>query len=270
MTASGFREIYLALLLFVREIPDSNERIALLKTIENYFFLRSIISYRFLQKHGSLKIAKEMILLAGLKTSSTEFAKKLHAEISNFKNSPGFADAVLEGFGGGYYAWNDLKYFMYEYELDLKKKARRKTDKIIWDEFIVDEEDEEDMSSIEHVFPQTPTDDYWKSRVKGLTARQVKKMTNSLGNLVPLSRPKNSSLKNISFDQKKGSSMKKNGYAYGSYSEIEISHASEWGVSEIAERGLRLLSFMEERWDISLGDRNHKLKCLGLDWVNSY
>jgi hypothetical protein len=39
-------------------------------------------------------------------------------------------------------------------------------------------------------------------------------------------------------------------YKNGSYSEREICENTIWGSKEIEERGLKLLSFMAEHWDI--------------------
>jgi len=37
-------------------------------------------------------------------------------------------------------------------------------------------------------------------------------------------------------------------------SEIEVSRCDDWGPDEIRERGIRLLEFMEKRWDIRFAD----------------
>jgi hypothetical protein len=67
----------------------------------------------------------------------------------------------------------------------------------------------------------------------------------------------NSSLQNDSFANKKKPKFNsqgikvRNGYSDGSHSEIEVSRLGKWGPDEIRERGLRLLRFMERRWDFS-------------------
>ena len=57
------------------------------------------------------------------------------------------------------------------------------------------------------------------------------------------------------------------GYRYGSYSENEVTQYKDWTAKEILERGLKLLSFMKERWNISLGDREQKIDFLNLGFV---
>ena len=77
----------------------------------------------------------------------------------------------------------------------------------------------------------------------------------SIGNLLLLSLSINSSLQNDSFALKKRPKVNvegkklRNGYADGSHSEIEVSTQKAWGPDQIRERGLRLLQFMENRWD---------------------
>ena len=64
---------------------------------------------------------------------------------------------------------------------------------------------------------------------------------NSLGNLLLLSRKKNSTLQNFDFERKKclkNKDGKDIGYYNGSYSEIEVSKQTEWTPEQIKERGL--------------------------------
>ena len=56
----------------------------------------------------------------------------------------------------------------------------------------------------------------------------------------------------------------RSGYANGSYSEQEVSFETNWGPNEIQERGLKLLSFMESRWKINLGNNDQKKDLLHL------
>ena len=50
----------------------------------------------------------------------------------------------------------------------------------------------------------------------------------------------------------------RNGYSDGSHSEIEVARYTDWTPKEIEERGLKLLSFMEERWDFKFIDDQKK------------
>ena len=86
------------------------------------------------------------------------------------------------------------------------------------------------------------------------------KYCNSLGNLLLLSLAINASLQNDEFAEKKNPKLNRdgtkarNGYADGSHSEIEVSRCETWGPNEILERGIRLIRFMEKRWEIRFAD----------------
>ena len=148
----------------------------------------------------------------------------------------------------GYFSWSGLRYFLYEYELSLQSKAKGNT-KISWADF--DKRKKED--TIEHIYPQTDSKECWQEAFKGYTKKEKKLFLHSLGNLLLLGRSKNSELQNNCFDFKKKHIDKKNnevGYFNGSYSEIEVSSNSKWASAEIKQRGLKMLHFLEERWDI--------------------
>ncbi len=165
--------------------------------------------------------------------------------------------------GGGFYWWNGLHYFLYEYETEMVMQNGNQ--KIDWNLFV---KSEKDKVSIEHIYPQTPVNDYWKNAFSGYTDKQKKLLTGSLGNLLPLSRSKNSSMQNDSFHDKKyapGKSHK--GYTDGSHSEIEVAAYPEWNANMILERGIKLLDFMERRWNIKFESDDSKKEMLFLDFM---
>ena len=84
-----------------------------------------------------------------------------------------------------------------------------------------------------------------------------------------LSRAKNSSLGNLPFPEKVEGASDQNGYRHGSYSEIEVSKQREWTANEIKERGLLMLGFLEERWNVNLGSKASKLHSLGLSFLGT-
>lgn len=133
----------------------------------------------------------------------------------------------------GFYSWNGLRYFLYEYELHLQDDADAK---VTWDDFNRRHKEE----TIEHIYPQTATSDYWKKQFGSYKSKERKMLLNSLGNLLLLSRSKNSKLQNYDFEDKKcmkDKNGKEIGYFNGSYSEIEVSKCPEWTAKEIKERG---------------------------------
>lgn len=168
--------------------------------------------------------------------------------------------------GPGYYGWRSVRYFLFEYELSLQLKSRSDRSKIDWVNFSK-EEYQSDYVSVEHIYPQRARATYWSDRFGHLPATQRRTLRNSLGNLLALSVPKNSSLSNKPFPEKVGGAQSTVGYRFGSYSENEVAAVSDWTPDEIAERGVRMLTFMESRWRLSIGDRSHKLRALGLQFL---
>ena len=184
-------------------------------------------------------------------------------------NAKYFYDYLYKRFnsGGrsGYYGWHGLRYFLYEYEVNLLSQSRQQ--KVSWDDLL---KTPKDKISIEHIFPQTPTDS-WKDVFSDVREDYYCYQSGSIGNLLLLSMSINSSLQNDTFDEKKhpkiGDSGEKirNGYSDGSHSEIEVSKHDEWNPTKIEERGLQLLNFMEKRWDIKFKDEEDKKLLLFLD-----
>ncbi len=170
--------------------------------------------------------------------------------------------------GGGYYRWNALRYFLYEYEMELVQQ--RGSQKIDWNLFV---KNEGDRVSIEHILPQTPDNKYWKEVLKPIPKSKRTRLIDTLGNLVPLSLSINSSLQNDAFDDKKKAKLDdrgnkvRQGYNNGSHSEIEVSLNDQWTHEEILERGLRLLSFMEKRWNFKFESEEDKIALLGLEFI---
>ena len=91
---------------------------------------------------------------------------------------------------------------------------------------------------------------------------------------MPLSSSINSSLQNDCFGDKKTTKedekgiVIRNGYSNGSYSEQEVASCDDWTSKEIKDRGLRLLKFLEKRWDISFANEEEMLSLLHLDFMS--
>ena len=150
--------------------------------------------------------------------------------------------------GEGFYSWNGLRYFLFEYELYLQGKANG-NQKVNWSDF--NKRKKED--TIEHIYPQTPKDDCWTSVFNKHSKKEKRKILNSLGNLVLLGQSKNSEFQNKCFNFKKKHTNKKGdevGFFNGAYSEIDVSSYINWTPSEIDDRGKKMLSFLEERWKV--------------------
>jgi uncharacterized protein with ParB-like and HNH nuclease domain len=249
--------------------PDisSEQRINMFKKIERYLFIMfkttgAVSSFGNSEFYGlTNQLYKNVINLDKIYTAMNNrmkdwlFDSNGNYIISSFKNKIDTLFAKKDGF----YSWNGLHYVLYEYELYLMEN-RGMVPKIDWELFI---KNEKDRNSIEHIFPQNPdkNNNYWNARFNCFNKEQKKFLTNSIGNLLALSQSKNSSLQNDDFDKKK------NGYADGSYSEMEVSRYNEWSAKKIYNRGLDLINFIEKRWDIKIADEKDKFKLLCLDFM---
>ena len=163
---------------------------------------------------------------------------------------PNFVTRIEKNFDNntGFYSWNPIRYFLYEYEVSLAQKNN--LDKLNWSLFT---KSEKDKVSIEHILPQTPSKYYWKNAFRQFDSEEITLLSGALGNLLPLSQSINSSLQNDSFEDKKTSkSAGRRGYENGSHSEIEVSKESDWSANRIYNRSKQLLEFMESRWQFSL------------------
>lgn len=165
---------------------------------------------------------------------------------------PNFVTKIEKHFsnGGGFYYWNSIRYFLYEYETSLAQKNN--IDRIgSWEMFT---KTEKDKVSIEHILPQTPSKYYWQNQYRQFTDEEVEMLTGALGNLIPLSQSVNSSLQNDSFYDKKTTKAGRRGYENGCHSEIEVAKYNDWTAENIYTRSKELLEFMENRWEFSFNN----------------
>ncbi len=178
---------------------------------------------------------------------------------------PSFLTKIEKHFDnkGGFYYWNSIKYFLYEYEYQLAKKNN--LDKVSWEMFT---KTEKDKVSIEHILPQTPSKFYWRNQFRQFSSEEIELLSCALGNLLPLSQSINSALQNDSFEDKKTSKNGgRRGYQNGSHSEIEVAQESDWTADRIYQRSKKLLEFMENRWKISFTTEQMN-KLIYVTWVN--
>ena len=277
-----FRPLIMA--LFLRTKKGDPERLDLLNAIERFIF----IAFKLCGAQSNYRSSSYYRLTRTLYTSENVSAtlEHIHNELKedlawtfeengSFKTEY-FATIINKNFGSngkGFYAWSDLRYFLFEYEEELKKY--RGVAKFDWKNFITHEKDK---ISIEHIYPQTPKSDYWTKRFKHCTDEQKRYLKGSLGNLLPLSLSVNIKLQNDDFPDKKKikkddkGKVIRNGFANGSYSELEVAELGkddEWTPEKIKERGLTLLEFMGERWQFDMGCDTKKLALLHLTFLDT-
>lgn len=253
---------------FVNKNITTSERINLFKSIEKFIFLvfrmaRYQASFRSNVVYGYARqlMMGEITIQFVIDYINNEFNNNLEYAVKVFKSK---MESLCKN-GNGYYEWYDLKYFLFEYEYSLSEQTHvTKLDD--WSKFT---KNDKDKISIEHIFPQTPSCWYWRNQFRDYSKEEKKYLANSLGNLLPLSQSVNSSLQNDEFELKKNANGKRTrGYSNGSNAEIEVSRYSDWNPQTIKERGLKLLQFMENRWQVDLGDKQSKMDLLGISFVD--
>lgn len=261
----------LVVVSYIRSDISTESRITLFKEIERFIFIAFRIGRAFSTYRNSAfyRLTKDLqngdINLNNVcKLLKIYTESWLSPEIAfNYQGFKTYIDRHYTN-GNGFYGWNGLHYFLYEYETEKVMQTGNK--KIDWALFV---KSEKDKVSIEHIYPQTPNNDYWKSAFSNYTDEQKKYLTGSLGNLLPLSSSKNSSMQNDSFPKKKSPSDKfHKGYRDGSHSEIEVAAYTDWNADTILERGLKLLEFMERRWNIKFANDESKKDMLFLDFMS--
>ena len=143
--------------------------------------------------------------------------------------------------------------------------------KISWSDYFKRKKE----NSIEHIYPQAATKRCWTKDYSQYSKKNKRRLLHGLGNLVLISQTKNSEFQNRCFNEKRkhiDNNGNEVGFYNGSYSEIEVSEMGredEWTAKDIYNRGLKMLEFLEERWEVILEDENgvdNKKQILGIDF----
>lgn len=203
---------------------------------------------------------------------------RLHEE-KGVKVKPESVDELLDRFrkdrekvrgADGFNSWKYLRYFLTEYECYLREEelsyedARSfKLDLLFPPELDIPLRDKEKIESYK---------DYNEVRKKNwsnFTTRRAGQvyLAFSLGNFLMTRRTKNYDLQ---YDTKSFKNRKEDQLGSSKCLNMEeevFKQAEEWTPAHILARGLRLISFMEKRWDIKFPE-NKKKEILGVDSLN--
>jgi hypothetical protein len=262
-------EIFLILVMvFYEKVTKAEDRIKLLNYIENMLFFSTLVEYRW-----SLGWEEDDFLRLSIKLASGEFNKNqvlngLHSMWTETLSDKDLMESIIKNVNTnsrGFYDWGGMRYFLYEYEDYLRSGSKTRREKLSWD--LIQEEDDYDHISVEHIYPQTARRLCWANKYSHYNQKQRAQLKNSLGNLVPLSKPKNSSLSNKCFDEKKSRKNDTVGFSYGCYSENEVALKEDWTAVEILDRGIKMAQFFQRRWNIKFENDEQLLKFLGIDFV---
>jgi len=253
------------LIMIFFQISDQSLREKLLITIERYLFLSDFFYYTSYYNQKKIFIELSGQLSKGI-IEPEKVINNINNEIDKIINSDVIIGTSKGYKDSGYYQSKITNYFLYEYEISLKEKSKTKRDIIDWKEYFDNISYSYDNKSIEHIYPQHARNSCWNS-FKNYDAKERKILRHVIGNLVPLSKPKNSSLGNKCFSDKKGNEISMIGYKYGSYSEIELTNYSDWTAVEILQRSIKLILMLSKRWKINFATTEDIIKFLNLEFV---
>lgn len=239
------------IMVYLQKDVSSNDILDFLKVLERFRFTRLLYTGCYsirteIRYFDTFTLAERLFKN---EITIADVIKRLNDSTNKLLNDVDLNKELRERFKkDGFYSWAGIKYFLYEYEIYLKTQSKTDRYKIIWEDY-----NRRDYETIEHVYPQRPRNDYWNTRFGQYSPKEKNALRNSLGNLAPLSRPKNASLNNKPFPDKVGNSSTTVGYKYGSYSEIELTNYKEWTPKQILDRGIKLVKFLEKRWGYKVG-----------------
>lgn len=250
---------------------DEDEFLPVLKKIERFSFLLFKLSLRRADACNSIFYNAAHVLFIG--DGDLAYVEQTLKENEYLFNLKAFQDFIDDKFrksnGQGFYDWKMLRYFLYEYELHLQQLVNGES-KVTWEE--LEKRKDELSKTVEHIYPQTPTDGSWKKAVDqrlNNNKKKINRVLHSIGNLVLLRSDKNISISNEPFEYKKKYANAKgvlNGYFNGSYSELEVAEYENWTIDEIHDRGVKMLKFIEDRWDINLEEEGFDIeRILGIN-----
>src|SRR5690606_25624723 len=183
-----FRPLVLA--SFVNEKITNRQRETLLNEIERFIFLEFRVSranstFRSsFYNNAARELSNGKVPIESVIKSLQEDTQGTFLEDGSFKFSF-FKDYIFRKFssgGTGFYGWNALRYFLFEYEEYLK--IIRNQPRLSWENFTTSDKDK---VSIEHILPQNPSNPCWTKTFKAFSPKELTFLTGSLGNLLPLS-----------------------------------------------------------------------------------
>lgn len=231
---------------------DKDKLAGLLKAIESYIFLIFDVSFRR-SNTGTYHFNAKASELYNGEISISAITEDIKYWIYGTKDSKGYFDVTsfylslkdlfAREITNGYYDWKFLRYFLFEYDLSLKKETGISKS---WSE----------LNTVHHIYPNKPSMVCWKSQFKNYNSAQRKALSGSLGNFVLITKGFD---EHLCFEEKRD-------YYVEFANSVELQNVIEWNKEEIQIRGLKMLSFMEKRWSVSLGSEQEKIKLLFLEF----
>jgi hypothetical protein len=200
---------------FLDKCIDVQDRTMFLKELEKYLFIRQITNKNDLDfnqlsyKLYAAKMKPKLVISEIMNDNKTSVSYIALNKTEVLKRQKEY----------GFYHWELISYFLYEYEQSLIFRSKTAKVKLDWEQlykygsqgrrYIYFDDDRDstlsehismnDYSSIEHIYPITTKKAYWTEIFRVYTQKERVTLKNLIGNLLPLSKPKNSSLKKYFF-----------------------------------------------------------------------
>jgi hypothetical protein len=158
----GYFRPLVAAALSTEKTSTETERIELFKAVERFIFVTFRLGGFQSNYQSSVYYNSARDLLNGTEPME-EITEYLHATVNEDMDGAmkAFVARMARRFdaGDGFYGWRDLRYFLFEYELD-KAIAFKRPPKLSWRLF---SQSEKEKVTIEHILPQTPSKWYWRN-----------------------------------------------------------------------------------------------------------
>jgi hypothetical protein len=289
----GFRASFSPLVLAALLQGNKDDFCVMLQLLEGYAFKIFHISDRQ-SNTGDSKLYRLASQVYHSNITPEDACAEIQGHINHYYSFSLFKNQIQELFESGnqlgFYEWSGLRYFLFEYDQQLRTQNRTSTHatELIWKDF-------SSKDTIEHIYPQSAAKSFlqfcngkesnerreayetlqndWSS-FSEYSPEQRKRLCNSLGNLLAISHSDNASFNNDRFDYKvdqsnKGDTYRSRGYRYDSMSAQIVAKSSEWTPEAIKERGIlmlkTMLSMLNEPLDLLC--ENDALKLLGLEFM---
>lgn len=289
----GFRASFKPIVLAALLQKNCDEFIPLINLLETYAFKVFYLTYRQ-SNTGDSKLYRLASRVYHSKLSAEEVCSEVKDYINYYYAFSWFGSQMEKLFDSGnhrgFYGWDGLHYFLYEYDQHLRKanQVTTQSSSLVWEDFNT-------KNTIEHIYPQSAAQspaqfckdndtaeclkryedlqENW-SAFSEYSLEQRKRLCNSLGNLLAISHSDNASFSNDRFIYKvdqsnKGDTYRNRGYRYDSMSAQIVAINDTWTPESIKNRGILMLKSMLAMLDEpdDLLDESELLKLLGLEFM---
>jgi uncharacterized protein with ParB-like and HNH nuclease domain len=137
-------------LVFLQSEQSDSNRLAFLRSIERHLFVMLLLDRRYgfqVVVENSPDGFQLAIDLGKGKLSAEKVTKHVTDKTATWLKNPDFIRNIIAQFrSSGFYNWEGIRYFLFEYNLDLQNRSKTDRPKIFWPEFT---EEKKDYISVE-------------------------------------------------------------------------------------------------------------------------